>query len=133
MEDGDAHLLRNRLRGGVIIAGQHDDFNVHAAQTRHGCLRTRPQRIGDSDITEQCVLFGHSDHGFALRLQFGELGFVNGDALFADEFGRAEPECLPGNLRFYTFACNSFKIGAGCRLYFHGERALEYGARERMF
>ena len=81
----DAHLPRYGFGGAVGVAGEHDDFQPHAAQPRHGCRRVAFHRVGHGDQTRVLPVDADEHRRPALGGETVGGGFVGRQAAFAQE------------------------------------------------
>ena len=99
----DAHLLRNRLGGVLVVAGDHDQFETELAQVGHGLTRAGFDRVGHRHqpdglgrLLAVCGAPGDDHRRLALALQARNFtlqrvdgnSFVVHETRVADDHGR---------------------------------------------
>ena len=108
----DRQPPRHGLRGGAVVAGEHDDADALPAQRRERVRRRRLDRIGDRDQAGGRAVDRDEDHGRAVLAQL--LGFfrqrVGRDAELGEPARIAEREAPPVDHRDRALAARRVEL-----------------------
>src|SRR5690606_21442742 len=102
----NAELPRDRLGGGAVIAGEHDDADAFAVQRLQRLGRRPLYGIGDGEDARDLAIHGGEDRGRAIGAEL--VGYVRervrGDADLHQILRVAERDCLALDLADDTLA-----------------------------
>ena len=131
---GDACFAGNLTGGGLIVSGQHVDFDAGGAQLADSADGSFFYPVCNSGYCQHVFFIGKPDDGLCFRCQSGCLflqGGGDGDMVFFQQFpvpGEVGPALCPS---FHAFSGDAFKV-----LNVYGGRLLEvvhHGFCQRMF